>query len=434
MPQPAYYTARENGETIFSVAPSSMKFGAGALAELGEDAVALGMKRVAFFTEPNVAAIEPAQVGLESLRKAGLDVAVYDACRVEPTDGSLQAATAFAAEGAFDGFVSVSGGSVMDTAKAANLYSTWPDDFLSYVNAPVGGAKPVPGPLKPHIACPTTCGTGAEVTAILVFDLTTHNVKTAIRNPAIKPTMAVVDPLAAASLPAGVVASTGFDVLTHALESYLAVPFTDRDRPARAADRPPYQGANPWGDMGSLEAIRLGGRFLVPAVVDADAEARANVMFAATLAGLAFGNAGVQIPHATSYAVAGLNHEYVASGYEKAEPMVPHGLSVLISAPAAFRFTGPATPERHLTAAAALGADVSGADPANGGDLLARRLIDMMRETGLPNGLGDLGFGETDIPELVRITWSQQRQLLLAPRPVTEAALADIFRDALRYW
>ena len=93
---------------------------------------------------------------------------VYDAVRVEPTDGSFAAAAEFARAAAVDGFVSVGGGSVMDTTKAANLYSTYPADILHYVNAPVGAAAPVPGPLRPHLACPTTSGTGSESTGIAV--------------------------------------------------------------------------------------------------------------------------------------------------------------------------------------------------------------------------------------------------------------------------
>jgi alcohol dehydrogenase class IV len=157
-------------------------------------------------------------------------------------------------------------------------------------------------------------------------------------------------------------------------------------------------------------------------------------MFAATLAGQAFGNAGVHIPHTMSYSVAGLKHEYVAKGYEKASPMVPHGLSVVINAPAAFRFTGPANPERHLQAADALGADTAKASPNDGGELLAQRLIEMMRATGLPNGLAEIGYSEDDIPALVKGSYAQQRLLAQAPCPVSEEDLARIYRDAMNYW
>ena len=233
-----YYAVTGSGETAFTVAASAMKFGAGCLRELGQDAVALGMKRIAFFVDANVIETEPAAVALASLRAAGLDPVVYDAARVEPTDASFGEAAAFARDGGFDGLVSLGGGSVIDTAKAANLYATYPDDLLAYVNAPIGRAKPVPGPVKPHIACPTTSGTGSEITGVAVFDLPARNVKTGISSKMLKPTLAVIDPTTTHSLPAGVVASTGFDVFTHAIESYTARPFTSRERPPSLDVRP----------------------------------------------------------------------------------------------------------------------------------------------------------------------------------------------------
>lgn len=426
------------GETIFTVDPVALKYGAGALRELGADAKALGMTRVMLVTDSTLAALEPVTIARDALRAARLDVVVYDRVRVEPTDTSFRDAAAFAQEGRFDGFVSVGGGSVIDTAKAANLYSTYPADLLDYVNAPIGKAIPVPGPLKPHLACPTTAGTGSETTAVAIFDLEESQVKTGISSKFLRPSKAVVDPTATYSLPAGVVACTGFDVLTHAIESYTARLFTSRDAPADPALRPPYQGANPWSDGGALRAIELGGRYLVRAVTDpSDTEARDNLTFAATLAGMAFGNAGVHIPHAMSYSVAGLNHRYVADGYEEAHQktghgMVPHGLSVVINAPAAFRFTADTAPERHLVAARALGATEGSVEDA--GEVLATQLEKMMRATGIPSGLQALGYGEGDIPALVDGAWKQQRLLVMAPKAVTRDDLAALYKGAMRYW
>ncbi len=435
MPKSAYFAATPDGDSIYTVSAAAMKFGPGALAELGADAVSLGMKRVVLFTDANVAATEPAAVATEALRKAGIDVVVFDACHAEPTDLTVKQATAFCLDGNFDGYVSLGGGSVMDTAKAANLFATYPDDHLAYVNAPVGAAKPVPGPIKPHIACPTTCGTGSETTGIIVFDLTEIKVKTGISSNLLKPRMAVVDPTTTDSLPGGVVASTGFDVLTHAIESYTARPFTTRKRPDHPSQRPPYQGATPYSDIGSLAAIRIGGAYLARATLDADdTEARHQLMFAATLAGLAFGSAGVHIPHAMSYPVSQFNHAFTAPGYEKADPMVPHGISVVINAPAAFRFTARAAPERHLQAAAALGADVSGIDPKDGGELLATTLIEMMQKAGIPSGIAALGYTDADIPRMAEAAFAQKRPLAQAPLETTENDLAKIYRRAMRYW
>jgi alcohol dehydrogenase class IV len=431
----AVYLAPGQGETVFSVSSSPIKFGAGALAELGMDAQALGMKRVAVFIDAHVLASPAGETALGALRAAGLDAVVFDRVRCEPNSDSFEEAAAFARDGNFDGFVSLGGGSVMDTAKAANLLASYPDDLIAYVNAPIGKAKPIPGKLKPHIACPTTCGTGSETTGITIVDLKSVGLKTGIASPLLKPSLAIVDPVSTESLPGGVVAASGFDVLCHACESYTARPFTSRPRPAHPSQRPPYQGSTPYNDIGSLAAIRIGGKYLVRAVRDAnDKEARHQLMFASTLAGLAFGSAGVHVPHAMSYSVATLRHEFTAKGYEELDPMVPHGIAVVINAPAAFRFTGSANPNRHLEAAAAMGADVSGAKPEDAGEILAQAFIRLMRDTGLPSGIAALGYKESDVPALAEGAYAQQRPLVMAPRPVSQQDLEGLYRAAMRYW
>lgn len=431
----AVYMAPGEGETVFSVSSSPIKFGAGALGELGADAQALGMKRVALFVDPHVLASAAGETALGSLRAAGLEFTIFDQARCEPDSDSFEAAAAFAREGAFDGFVSLGGGSVMDTAKAANLLASWPDELIAYVNAPIGRAKPIPGKLKPHIACPTTCGTGSETTGITIVDLKSAGLKTGIASPLLKPSLAIVDPTTTESLPGGVVAASGFDVLSHAVESFTARPYTSRPRPAHPSQRPPYQGSTPYNDIGSLAAIRLGGKYLARAVRDAgDRQARHQLMFASTLAGLAFGSAGVHIPHAMSYSVATLRHEFTAPGYEERDPMVPHGIAVVINAPAAFRFTAPANPARHLEAAAALGADVAGAALQDAGEILAQAFIALMRETGLPSGIAALGYREADVPALAEGAYAQQRPLVMAPRAVSKSDLEGLYRDAMRYW
>ena len=431
----AKFLAPGDGETIFSVSSSPIKFGAGALRELGAEAQALGMKRVGLFVDAHVLDSIPGQTALAALREAGVAVEVYDRARCEPNSDSFEAAAAFARDGDFDGFVSLGGGSVIDTAKAANLLASYPDELIAYINAPIGRAKPIPGKLKPHIACPTTCGTGSETTGITIVDLKSVGLKTGIASPLLKPTLAIVDPTTTETLPGGVVAACGFDVLTHAVESYTARPYTSRPRPAHPSQRPPYQGSTPYNDIGSIAAIRLGGKYLVRAVRDAgDTEARHQLMFASTLAGLAFGSAGVHIPHAMSYSVATLKHTYTAKGYEERDPMVPHGIAVVINAPAAFRFTAMANPARHLEAAAALGADVAGAAPEDAGEILAQAFIALMRETGLPSGIAALGYGEADVPALAEGAYAQQRPLVMAPRSVSKQDLEGLYRDAMRYW
>ncbi len=430
-----YYEFVSGNEQVFAVDPTAIRFGSGVLDEVGETAKRIGMRRCALFTDIRVAKIEAVEAAVQSLKAAGCDVVVYTEVRVEPTDESFKSAARFAAEGCFDGFVSVGGGSVIDTCKAANLYASWPAEFRTYVNAPIGDGQAVPGPLKPHIACPTTSGTGSECTGIAVFDLLEQRVKTGIASRELRPTLALIDPTVTATLPANVVAASGFDVLSHALESYTARPFTQRAKPKNPGQRPMSQGANPYSDIGCIEALKRCGNYLQRAVNDAgDREAREGMMFAAKLAGIAFGNSGVHLPHGMSYSVAGLVSNYRPDGYPDAEAICPHGISVIVDAPAVFRATARACPERHLQAAGWLGGEITGAGPADAGDILAGVLEDLMRNTAMPNGLHAIGYAESDIPALAGGALAQQRLLINAPIDVSKDSLSDIYRSAMTYW
>lgn len=432
-----HYALVPGNESAFSVDLSAITFGPGVHGEAGAHlhAAAPSCKRVALFTDATLARLEPVDQVRRSLATAGLDVVVYSEVHVEPTDVSFEAAAAFARDGRFDGFVSVGGGSVIDTCKAALLYATYPAELRTYVNAPLGDAHPIPGPLPPHVACPTTCGTGSECTGIAVFDDLQLKAKTGIASRRLRPTLALIDPTATRTLPAMVVAASGFDVLCHALESFTARPYTARPRPATPGARPMSQGRNPWSDVGSLEALRLGGKYFTRAVRDAaDSEAREALSWAATLAGIAFGNSGVHLPHAMSYSVAGLVRDYKCPGYPDHEPLVPHGISVIVNAPSVFRATAPTSPELHLEAAAALGADVRGASPADAASILPGAVTSLMKAAGVPNGVGGVGYTEGDVDALARGAIVQKRLVDNAPMPVDDAAMRDLFRAALTYW
>lgn len=429
-----YFEPTEGGDIIFGVESSKIKFGLGAIHEVGGDARALGMTRVAIFTDPRVAELEPVAIAAESLKKQGIDAAIYKDVEVEPTDRSFKAGTEFAADGKFDGYISVGGGSVMDTCKAANLYSTYPADFLDYVNAPIGKAVPVPGPIKPHIACPTTFGTASECTGIAIFDLLEMKAKTGIVSSRIRCNLGILDPNSLKTLPPLVLAANGLDVFSHACESYTARPFTKRPAPADPTQRPLSQGANPYSDFACVEAIKLVGRNLVQAATAPDDYHYEALMFAGMLAGIGFGNAGCHLPHGMSYAVAGLVKEYQPDGWSTDHPIVPHGLSVIVNSPSVFRLTGPACPDRHFLAAEAMGADTKGADEKDGGDLLADAVIEMMRKTGIPNGLKGVAYTEDDLENLTNGTFPQKRLIDNAPMPISREQLKDLFKGALSYW
>ena len=423
------------GDTAFEMATSGIRFGEGVTREVGMDLSEWGMNRVMVLTDPKLRDLAPATKVLESLSSEKIEHELFDRIRVEPTDASFREAIDFASAGSFDSFVAVGGGSTIDTAKAANLYSTYPADFLDYVNPPIGKGRPVPGPLKPMIAIPTTAGTGSETTGVAIFDLVEMHAKTGIAHRRIKPSLGLIDPDNTLTLPPAVAASTGLDVLSHALESYTAVPYFKRPRPERPVLRPAYQGCNPISDLWSLEALRLVARYLPRAVEDpSDSKARAKMLLAASYAGIGFGNAGVHLPHGMSYPVSGMVKDFEPPGYSVDHPMVPHGVSVILNAPAVFRFTAAACPERHLAAAGIMGADVAKASPQDAGKILADQIIQLMQRLQVPNGLSAIGYGSEEVPDLVKGTIPQHRVTKLSPRPAGEEELAALFEDAMKYW
>jgi hydroxyacid-oxoacid transhydrogenase len=423
-------------ETAFEMAAASVRFGAGVTREVGLDLVDLGVRHALVITDPNLVDRLPVQTVLAALRDAKVESVLFDRVRVEPTDISFKEAIAFANALDVDGIVAVGGGSVIDTAKAVNLYTTFPPgDFLDYVNAPIGRATAVPGPLKPLIAIPTTAGTGSETTGVSIFDLTEMHAKTGIASRRLKPTLGLLDPENTRTMPPQVAASTGLDILSHAIESFTAIPYSARPRPERPALRPAYQGSNPISDIWSLQALRMVAKYLVRAVADpSDDEARAQMILAASYAGVGFGNAGVHLPHGMSYPVSGHVKGFRSPGYAVDHALVPHGISVILNAPAVFRFTASANPQRHLQAAEALGASIANVSEADAGEVLAERITWFMERLQVPNGLSAVGYSSSDIPALVQGTLPQHRVTKLSPRPAGPEELAMLFENAMVAW
>ncbi len=422
-------------ETILTMSSANIKYGFGATKEVGFEMSELGSKRVLVVTDKSLSDSAPVLATLESLKEHGIDAVLFDQSRVEPTDESLLEAAAFAKDGNFDGFVGIGGGSSIDTAKAANLYATHPADFLTYVNAPIGKGEPVPGPLKPLIGIPTTAGTGSETTGVIIFDLLSMDAKTGIAHRYIRPNLGIIDPDNTRTLPRIAAASTGFDVLVHAIESYTNLPYTKREAPDHPRNRPAYQGSNPISDIWTVQAMGMVGKNIVEAVRHPENdEARDQMILAATYAGIGFNNAGLHLPHGMSYPVSGMVISYIPEGYPPGTPIIPHGMSVVLNAPAAFRFTGPANPERHLIAASLLGADVDGVPPEQAGEVLADQVVKLMRATGMPNGLSAVGYTEADVDKLVEGTLPQHRVTKLSPRPFTADDLKKLFLDSMTLW
>ncbi len=419
-------------ETIFTMEATPVKFGPGASADAGWELKRLGVRRAMLVTDPGVSALGFAERIARLIADEGIEVVVYDRARVEPTLDSVQEAADFALEHQVDGFVSVGGGSSIDTAKVADLVSSHPAPVMDYVNPPVGEGRHPPRPLRAHLAIPTTSGTGSEATTVAVLDIPEIKVKTGISHRYLRPTQAIVDPELTRTLGPEVTSSAGLDVVCHAAESFLSKPFDTRERPGSPEQRPPYQGSNPVADVWSAKALELGGRYLRRAVADGDdVEARGYMMLAATMAGVGFGSAGVHIPHSCAYPIASLKHVYSPPGYPDDHPFVPHGHSVIVTAPAAFRFTYDAMPERHVQVAELLaGSPMSQPGP----DSLPDVLLGLMRDIGAPRGVAELGYGEDDVTELVRGALKQQRLLAIAPKEVTAADLTHIISGSMVNW
>ena len=421
-------------EKAFTIDTSSIKFGPGITNEAGFELSRLAAKREMVVTDRKMADSLAVNSATESLRREGIDHTIFDQVSIEPTDDSLKNAISFAIEGKFDGFLPVGGGSSIDTAKAANLYSTYPGDFLEYVNAPIGKGIPVPGDLKPLVAVPTTIGTGSETTGVAIFDFKDIGAKTGIAHRSLRPDVGLVDPQNTRSLPKMVAACSGFDVLCHGIESYTALPFSKREAPPTPAHRPAYQGSNPISDIWALAALELVGKNIVQAVLDDDYDARSNMALAATFAGVGFGNAGVHLPHVMSYPVSSLVKKYRPDGYPEENAIVPHGMAVILNAPAVFRYTAQSNPESHIHAAKLLGADVSDVGPEEAGDVLSDRIIHILKEINAPNGLSELGYTANDIPALVEGTLPQHRVTKLAPRETGSEDLGELFSQSMRLW
>ncbi len=423
-----YYDPCAGGADTFTIAIPKYTFGRGCLAEAGQRASALGMTRVGLFTDPHLRDSVYVATVIEALGQAGLDVAVFDEITIEADDASVERGARFVADGNFDGVVSVGGGSVMDTAKASMLYGLYPvEDFLDYFAPPLGGGKPMPARLLPHLACP-------KCTSISVLRINELETKFVLANPVLLAQEALVDPACCDTLPPKIVASTGFDLLCHALECYTAKAYTRWERQPDPRKRPLIQGANPWSDLPAARALDIVGQYLERGVADAaDREARDQLMWGASLAGMAFGNTGTHLGHALSYGVTHLMRDVTTDDYPVAAPFIPHGISVILSAPAIFRYTAEATPERHFEAARMLGCDLDGATPGDAGEALATRLIGLMRKTGVPAGLQAVGFAPDDVKALAASSARQVRAINNAPRETNLVDIENIYAAAMSY-
>ncbi|KAI9502381.1 alcohol dehydrogenase, iron containing, 1 [Coemansia spiralis] len=428
------HTMTPKPEYAFEMATSTIRVGKGATAEIGMDLANLKAQRVMVFTDPTVHRLPPLKTVVESLERSQVNHMVYSKVRVEPSDRSFQHAIDAARKYRPDAIVAVGGGSSIDTAKAANLFTVFGEaQLLDFVNQPLGKGRPIDRPLLPLIAVPTTAGTGSECTGSAIFDLQDKGAKTGISDRALKPLLGIVDPLNTRSMPQQVRLASGLDVLCHAIESYTAIPYTQRGpAPTNPLLRPAYQGSNPISDIWSMRALQMVARALPRSVKADDPAAHEEMTLAAAYAGIGFGNGGVHLMHGCSYGISGLNRSYHHPQYATDHPLCPHGISVAITSPAVAEFTGAMDPDRHLEVARALGADTTGARREDAGAVLGDALRRFLLDLGVPDGITALGFTAADIEPLVESILPQQRVLKLSPRQTGAEQLAAILERSLR--
>lgn len=411
-------------ESIFAWQASPVRFGLGSTEEVGFELARLGVRRALVVTDSGLACTGLPDRVRELGRAASVGVSVWSGADVEPTDVSIRRALTELEGEPFDGFVGLGGGSSLDTCKFINLLLTHGGRLEDYIAPPHGAGRRIPGPLQPMIGIPTTAGTGSECSAVAIINLTDRHVKGAVSDIWIRPSLAIVDPLNTLSAPPWVTASAGYDALIQTLESYTSRPFNLRDRLPVGTQRPLYAGSTPISDVWNEKALRLMGRYLQRAILDPeDIDARTGMALGALFSRM--GTAGAHVPHSAGYAVAGLVRSYRPEQFGPGQPLVPHGMSVVVTAPAAFDFTYTGAPERHDRAVRLVTQGHAVDVPPE--EALGTWLRELLEVTGGPLGVDEFGFTAADVPELAGVTLTQRRLLGGAPRPVDAESVSGIF-------
>jgi len=410
------------GDTVWEFKLTRYKFGLDAVREIGYDVKGCGGSRALLVTDKGVAKAGPSDKVAFHLKEQGINFEVWDGVEPEPSAKSIEEGIEWAKDKNFDSFISVGGGSSIDTAKAINLILSHGGKILDYVAPPTGKGKPVLAPLKPHIAVPTTAGTGSETSPVCVISLPEKMIKVGISHAYCRPDMAIVDPLLHAGMPPKVTADSGMDALAHAIESYVTRRFDRKPRPKTPLERPVYGGGTPVTDIFAEKAVELISKYLRRAVYNGyDIEARNGMALAAILAGIAFTNAGLTVVHAMAYPVGGKFH-------------TSHGETNAALLPAVMEFFLPTAPEKFARIAELMGESVEGIPLYEAAKKSVDAVVDLMKDIDSPNGLSAFGVKQEDFPTMAEDTIKIKRLLAGNPRPVTKGDLENLFRRALKYW
>ena len=368
----------------------------GASAKIGEIVASFGCRRVAFVTDDMILKLGLTDAALRGLEKAGIAVWTFSNVVADPPEDMILKAVQEARSENVDGVVSVGGGSSLDTAKLiAVLLNT--DQSISDMY----GVGLVTGERLPLILCPTTAGTGSEVTPISIVT-TGASEKKGVVSPQLLPDYAILDADLTLGLPANVTAATGIDAMVHAIEAY-----TSKHK------------KNVVSDCLARQALELLGANIRKACeTPEDKQARGNMLLGSMLAGMAFANAPVAAVHALAYPLGGHFH-------------VPHGLSNALVLPYVLEFNMPAAQDLYGEIAHIIFPELTGKSAADKAAGLVSGFKTLGPQLGMDSRLTDVGVGHNNLPMLAEDAMKQTRLLVNNPREMTYEAALAIYEQAL---
>jgi alcohol dehydrogenase class IV len=375
--------------------PGKVRFGAGCTETMGEEATKIGAKRALMVTDPGVFQTGITDPVKENLTKAGIKVDVFSEAEPEPTYSKLNATAKKLGKNKYDLVVAIGGGSSIDTAKGLSILFAHDGIGQDY-----GGTDKVPGPGIPVFACPTTAGTGSEVTNIAVFDDRERGFKEGIVSNYLLARIAFVDPTLTYGCPPKVTAASGMDALIHAIEGYTG------------------NKATTFSDAMALEAMRLITGSLRRAVKNgADKEARNQMSEGALFGGMAFMNSGVTAVHALAFPLGSQFH-------------VPHGMANAVLLPYVMECNLSANLSRFATVARMLGVATEGLSDQEAAEQGLEAAKSLSADVGIPIHLRELGVPKEALEGLATATMNVTRLLANNPKPLTLDDVRKIWENA----
>jgi len=373
--------------------PTRVEFGEGVVSKVGEEAKALGAKKVMLIADKGVIAAGLTKAVEDAMTECNLPYIIFDSIVPNPRDTDCHVGYEIARKEDINLLVAVGGGSSMDTAKAIGTLLTHGGAIKDWC-----GFQLLEREITPLIAIPTTAGTGSEVTPFAVVTDTEQHVKLNVFDPKAAAKVALVDPTTLLKLPSNIMASTGIDAMTHAVEAYTCTL------------------ANPHTDAYALYAIELIQNSLRKAVSNPDLESCTGMMLGSTIAGIAFGYADVAAVHCMAEALGGL--------YD-----LPHGVANAILLPTVTEFNIPSDINKHVNVAKALGVPVYSMDPEEAAYEGAKALQKLCNDVGIPK-MRDLKVINPDDFEALAIASEKNVSTPSNPRKVIAEDYLELFKKA----